>query len=205
MGVPQGHVIDEIDAEIPHEHFSVRNGGMGTMIVETRAPILNILDMVWVNANPIESSINRGPWSTYTASSATDIIGASVDPVALDYWSAKHVLVPTAQYLEYSNYSSLDPDYEPISEHIYAPFVEQEESFHNYLERSMNEMKDAGLQVTMDENKMNVFVVHMTEAGPITPTMSEDTIPVDYTLIVIGIAAMSCVVLAVIILKKRNN
>jgi hypothetical protein len=69
----------------------------------------------------------------------------------------------------------------------------------------MNEMKDAGLQVTMDENKMNVFVVHMTEAGPITPTMSEDTIPVDYTLIVIGIAAMSCVVLAVIILKKRNN
>ncbi len=92
----------------------------------------------------LRSSIYRGPWGAYAYTSATDIIGVGVDPVALDYWSAKHVLVPTAQYLEYTSYSSLDPDYEPISEHINYPIVQQEESFHNYLEWSMNEMKDSG-------------------------------------------------------------
>ena len=159
------------------------------MIVETRAPDLNILDMVWVNANPLESSFDRGPWSTYSTASATDIIGASVDPVALDYWSAKYVLVPTAQYLNYTEYSSLDPDYEPISEHIYYPAVQMEESFHNYLEYSMDEMKNAGLQVTMDETEMNVFVVALSGTGPVTPTSPTSPggpVPLDVLPLAIG-------------------
>ncbi|MHA2322396.1 MAG: DUF362 domain-containing protein [Candidatus Thorarchaeota archaeon] len=203
MGVPQGYIVGSISSNVPHEHFSVRSGGMGTMIVETRAPDLNILDMVWVNANPLESSSSRGPWSTYTAASATDIIGASVDPVALDYYSAKHVLVPTAVYLNYSSYSSLDPDYEPISEHIYSPMVEQEESFHNYLERSMNEMKDAGFDVTMDEAEMNVFVIAMTDAGPVTPTTPEGPGPMNYLPVVIGTVALVLLVVAAAIIKRR--
>jgi len=205
MGVPQGYIVNDIDPQIPHEHFSVRNGGMGTLMVETRVPILNILDMIWVNANPIESSFDRGPWSTYSTASATDIIGASVDPVALDYWSAKHVLVPTAQYLEHENYSSLDPDYEPISTHVYYPTVQQEESFHNYLERSMNEMKDAGYQVTMDEEEMNVFVVQMTNAGPITPTIAVDGTPIDLVPIGVGIAVLTLAVVAIVIVKRRTS
>ncbi|MFW9982481.1 MAG: DUF362 domain-containing protein, partial [Candidatus Thorarchaeota archaeon] len=171
MGVPQGHFVESIAPSVPHEHYSVRRGGMGTLMAETRAPVLNILDMIWVNANPIESSYYRGPWSFYHRASATDIIGASTDPVALDYWSAKHVLIPTAQYLNHTSYSSLNPDYEPIVEHINSPMTVQEESFHNYLERSMNELQDAGFQVTMNEAEMNVFVVAMTEAGPVTPTI----------------------------------
>jgi hypothetical protein len=205
MGVPQGYIVESVHPSVPHEHFSVRLGGMGTMIAETRAPDLNILDMVWVNANPLESSIDRGPWSTYTAASATDIIGVSVDPVALDYWSAKHVLIPTAEYLDYSNYSSLDPDYEPISEHIYSPFVEQEESFHNYLERSMNEMKDAGFEVTMNETEMNVFVVVMTDAGPVTPTIPEIPGSMDYLPVVIVGVALVLVAAIVVIMKRRTT
>ena len=205
MGVPQGYIVDDVNEAVPHEHFSVKNGGMGTLMVETRVPILNILDMIWVNANPLESSIDRGPWSSYSSASATDIIGASVDPVALDYWSAKHVLVPTAQFLEYEVFSSLDPDYEYISAHIYLPYVEQEESFHNYLERSMNEMKDADYQVTMDEDEMNVFVVQMTDAGPITPTIPGDIVPVDFLPLGIGIAVMSLAIVAVVILKRRSS
>lgn len=206
MGVPQGFIVDAISTDVPHEHYSVKLGGMGTMIAETRAPDLNILDMVWVNANPLESSFDRGPWSTYSTASATDIIGASVDPVALDYWSAKHVLVPTAQYLNYTSYSSLDPDYEPISEHIYYPMVQQEESFHNYLEYSMNEMKDAGLQVTMDETEMNVFVVAMSDAGPITPmtpTTSEPPAPIDIIPLGFGGLALILVIVAVVLVKRR--
>jgi hypothetical protein len=205
MGVPQGYIVEAINPDVPHEHYSVKLGGMGTLIAETRAPVLNILDMVWVNANPLESSDRRGPWSTYSAASATDIIGASVDPVALDYWSAKHVLVPTAEYLNYALYSSLDPDYEPISEHIYYPYVQQEESFHNYLERSMNELKDAGFQVTMDEAEMNVFVVAMSDAGPVTPTIPETSGSMDYLPVAIGVIALGLVIVAVVLVKKRAS
>ncbi|MFX1607278.1 MAG: DUF362 domain-containing protein [Promethearchaeota archaeon] len=205
MGVPQGYIVDSVSTEVPHEHYSVKLGGMGTMIAETRAPDLNILDMVWVNANPVESSDRRGPWSTYTSASATDIIGASVDPVALDYWSAKHVLVPTAQYLEYTEYSSLDPDYEPISEHIFYPYVQMEESFHNYLERSMNEMKDSGLPVTMDETEMNVFVQVISDAGPVTPTTPIVPGPLDYVPLVVGAFALLLVVGAIVVLKRRTS
>jgi hypothetical protein len=207
MGVPQGHIVTSVSPSTPHEHFSVRRGGMGTMIVETRAPDLNILDMVWVNANPVESSFDRGPWSTYTSASATDIIGASVDPVALDYWSAKYVLVPTAQYLNYTEYSSLNPDYEPISEHIYYPAVQMEESFHNYLEYSMNEMMDAGFQVTMDETEMNVFVEVMSDAGPVTPTTptsSGGPVPLDVFPLAFG-AAVLIIAVGIIVIEKRRD
>ena len=204
MGVPQGYRVESVDPNVPHEHFSVRLGGMGTMIAETRAPVLNILDMIWINANPLESSILRGPWSQYGSASATDIIGASVDPVALDYWSAKHILLPTAEYLNHSEYSSLDPDYEPISEHIYYPTRQQEESFHNYLERSMNELKDAGFQVTMDETEMNVFVAVMTDAGPITPTTSTTPDSMDYLPIAFGVLALVLVVGVIVLIRKNR-
>ncbi len=205
MGVPQGYIVPDVDPDFIHEHYSVRHGGMGTLIAETRAPVLNILDMVWVNANPLESSIYRGPWGSYAYTSATDIIGASVDPVALDYWSAKHILVPTAQYLDYTSYSSLDPDYEPISEHINYPIVQQEESFHNYLERSMNELKDAGFQVTMSESEMNVFVTVMSDSGPITPTTPGDLDSLDYLPIVIGAVVLGLVLATIIFMIRRRS
>jgi len=205
MGVPQGYYVESISPSVPHEHYSIRLGGMGTMIAETRAPVLNILDMIWVNANPLESSIYRGPWSSYTQARPTDIIGVSVDPVALDYWSAKHVLIPTAQYLNYSSYSSLDPDYEPICEHINSPLTEQEESFHNYLERSMNVMKDAGFQVTMDEAEMNVFIAVMTDAGPITPTTPVDPGTMDYYPIVVITIGIVFVIATVLAIRKKRS
>ncbi|MFX0011431.1 MAG: DUF362 domain-containing protein, partial [Candidatus Hermodarchaeota archaeon] len=147
MGVPQGYVDPAIDLYIPHEHFSIALGGMATLMVETRAPILNILDMIWINANPLESSSNCGPSSYYSYTSFADIIGASQDPVALDYWASKNVLIPTAKR-SYNSYSSLDPDYEPISQH-YDGSGGMAESFHNYLRRSKDVLVDAGLKATM--------------------------------------------------------
>jgi hypothetical protein len=205
MGVPQGFVVESVHPDFLHEHFSVALGGMGTMIAETRAPTLNILDMVWVNAHPVESSINRGPWSRYSSASATDIIGASIDPVALDYWSAKNVLIPTAQYLNYSSYSSIDPDYEPISEHVRYPYVQLEESFHTYLRLSMNQLKDAGFQVTMNPSEMNVFVVAMEAAGPVTPTIPDSPRLMPLLAYVVIPMAAGLLIVAAIVTRRRTG
>jgi len=205
MGVPQGYIVGSVDPSIPHEHFSIGEGGMGTLMAETRAPVLNILDMVWVNAHPLESSGQTGPWSMPSYASATDIIGASLDPVALDYWSAKYVLMPTAAYLNYTDYSSIDPDDEEIHVNMYNQQIEQDESFHNYLERSMNELKDAGFQATMSESEMNVFVLVMTDAGPITPTVPSGIGLMDFLPVVIGAVALVLVIGIAIVIKRRRT
>jgi hypothetical protein len=205
MGVPQGHIVGTVDPGIPHEHFSIGMGGMGTLMAETRAPVLNILDMVWVNAHPLESSMFTGPWSYVSTASATDIIGASVDPIALDYWSAKHVLIPTAEYLDFTDYTSIDPDNDTIHQNVYHQQIQQDESFHNYLERSMNVLKDAGFQATMNETEMNVFVEVMSDAGPVTPTTSDIPGPImDYVPLVIVAVALVLVVVAVVVFKRRT-
>jgi hypothetical protein len=177
---------------------------MGTLMAETRAPILNILDMVWVNAHPLESSSYTGPWSWPSTASATDIIGASLDPVALDYWSAKHVLIPTAEYLEFTAYTSLDPDNETIHVNMANQQIAQDESFHNYLERSMNELNDAGFQTTMNETEMNVFVAVMTDAGPVTPTTPDVPGSMDYLPFAIGAIALGLFVVAAVVMWRKR-
>ncbi|MFW9815107.1 MAG: DUF362 domain-containing protein [Candidatus Thorarchaeota archaeon] len=202
MGVPQGYIVPSVDRFIPHEHFSIALGGMATLMVETRMPILNILDMIWVNANPLESSSTRGPWSYYTTASFTDIIGMSQDPVALDYWASKNILVPTAEYLGYDECSSLDPDYAPLSDQFFGA-TPMDESFHNYLNRSRQVLVDAGYRATMDTAEMNVFVQTLSGTGPPpTPTTSATFDP---TLIVVGIpVTILFVVLAAFMLKRRR-
>jgi hypothetical protein len=204
MGLPQGHVVPSINANTPHEHFAIANGGLGELMAKTRAPVLNILDMIWINAHPLESSGYVGPWSTYLNARATDIIGASQDPVALDYWTSKHVLIPTAVYLNHTRYTSLDPDNETIHVNLYHSQRPQEESFHNYLERSMNQLLDAGFQFTMDESEMNVFVTVMADAGPVSPTTPEDLIPIGYLPIAIGLGVIALVIVVVVIVKRRE-
>ena len=192
MGVPQGYVVPSVDPSIPHEHFSIAQGGMATLMVETRAPILNILDMIWINANPLESSSRRGPWGDYDYTTFTDIIGASQDPVALDYWASKNVLVPTAR-LNYDTYSSLDPDYEPLSPQ-YIGYDQMDESFHNYLRRSKDVLNDAGLQATMNPSAMNVFVISLEELDPLA-----------LVLVVIVPISAGIVVILVVFIKRRKK
>ncbi|MGD9381381.1 MAG: DUF362 domain-containing protein [Candidatus Thorarchaeota archaeon] len=210
MGLPKGHIVGSVDPGIPHEHFSIALGGMATLMVQTRAPILNILDMVRVNAHPLESSSRRGPWSRYTDASFTDIIGASLDPIALDYWASKNVLCATAEYLNYTEYSSLSPDYEPLSTQ-YSGFDPMDESFHNYLERSMNVLIDAGYASTMNETKITAYVTQLVGnaiPGPTTtPTPTEPPgggpdLPINLVLILPISAAM--IVLVAAMVKRRN-
>jgi len=57
------------------------------MVVSVRTPILNIIDAIWVSY----ASITGYPAA---ATSRTNQILASQDPVALDYWAAKAILYP---------------------------------------------------------------------------------------------------------------
>jgi hypothetical protein len=72
---------------------------------------------------------------------------ASTDPAALDYFAAKHVLMPTSRLLGYDDVdlSTMDPDYTG-------------DTFNYYLNRTTNVLVAGGFNVTIDENRMNVFV-----------------------------------------------
>jgi len=125
-------------------HQSVGTGGMGTEMVETRMPTLNILDAIWINANP-----GRGPRTSYSEATRVNIIMASVDPVALDYWAAKHVLMQVAQTLGFKDLSSTDPD-NTVSG-----------SFGKWLRLSMQEIEKSKYQTTIREDQMNAYVVNL--------------------------------------------
>ena len=125
-------------------------GGMGDEMADVRFPTLNILDCLYVDANPYESGIG-GPDDPYTRASYTNTICASLDPVALDYYASKYILIPAAQAKGYTTYNSINPDYAGLVSGL-------DGSFHTYLVSSMNELNNHGFQVTMNEDEMNVYV-----------------------------------------------
>jgi len=142
MGVLSDKLTRELGAR---SHDTVGKGGIGTEMVETRFPVLNILDAIWVNAVP-----RAGPRTTYNSATAVNVIAASTDPVALDYWAAKNILVQVARSKGYSETASIDPDNTDLG------------SFGNWLRLSMQEIKTRGYQATTDEAKMNIYVSTLT-------------------------------------------
>lgn len=125
-------------------HDAILTGGLGTEMVETRFPALNIIDAIWVNAFP-----GGGPTTSYDDATRTNVIAASQDPIALDYWAAKHILLQAAQNTTYgrTHSSSMDPD------NVSTP-----RSFGQWLKLSMEEINQAGYQTTVDEAHMNVYI-----------------------------------------------
>jgi hypothetical protein len=138
-----GVVSDKLTGHNAHQ--SVGTGGMGTEMVETRMPALNILDAIWINANP-----GKGPRTPYSEATRVNVIMASTDPVALDYWAAKHVLMQAARILGFKDLSSIDPDNTASG------------SFGEWLRLSMQEIQKAGHQATTNEDRMNVYVVDLS-------------------------------------------
>ncbi|MBD3406327.1 MAG: DUF362 domain-containing protein [Candidatus Lokiarchaeota archaeon] len=200
MGLPMGMIVNPISSIIPHEHFSIALGGMGALMAEVRAPILNILDMIWICPHPLEESSRCGPDVMYTSAKFADIIAASTDPVALDYWSAKNVLCQAAEYLEYEKYSSMDPDYEPISP-SYPGNHPMDESFHNYLNRSNEVLIEHGYSFTMDPDRMNVFITNLENST--TPIPTEH--PTDFSMILVGSSIIGgLLVIAVLVYLRKK-
>lgn len=112
-------------------HHSVGTGGMGTQMVYTRMPVLNIMDMIWIGPD-------RGPASSYNSAVEINKIAASIDPVALDVWTTTHVLIPEAQQVPGGRAAAMNPaGTEPGT-------------FGHWLRLSLNVMLEAGYDFTMD-------------------------------------------------------
>jgi len=178
MPVLKSHSVYGVTASLKHYmgvqsqglangHSTVATGGMGTLMVETGLPTLNIIDAVWVNANPPSFS-GDGPGTPYNQATRVNVLMASTDPVALDYWAAKRVLVQTANLIGHTDTHAIDPD------NIDRSGVSGE-AFGVWLGRTENAIVDGGYTVTSDENKMNVYV--KSEAPQPTPTPSPSPTP----------------------------
>jgi len=123
-----------------NSHAAVRNGILGSLLGRLQPADLNVLDAIWINANP-----NDGPWSSYDGATRTDRLVATVDPVAGDIWAVKNILIPAFQMNGYSPpwpYPSADPD-DPSS------------AFREYLDNSMSYLLAAGYDVTNDFAQIN--------------------------------------------------
>ncbi len=137
-----GVVSDKLTAKLgSRSHDLVGAGGMGTEIAGVRYPALNLLDATWVNAKPA-----GGPWTPFDAATMGDVIVAGLDPVAIDYWAAKNILMPLAREAGYPDLSPIDPD------------NVAEKTFGRWLRLAMEELNSAGYSTTVDEQRMNVFV-----------------------------------------------
>jgi hypothetical protein len=150
-------------------HSTIATGGMGTLMVETGLPTLNILDAIWVNANP-SPSLARGPSTTYDQATRVNVLIASTDPVALDYWAAKNILMKTANLIGYTDLHTINPDSTNSS-------GVDREAFGIWLKLTENEITNGGYTVTSQETKMNVYVKSTIPSPTPTPTPAPTPIP----------------------------
>jgi hypothetical protein len=116
-----------------NSHSAIRNGILGAVMGEIRPPDLNILDCIWINANPYS-----GPGTSYAGSTRRDQLVASVDPVAADMWAVSNILIPAFQ----------DNGYSPPWPEPSADPTHPSSDFRVYLDWSMNYILAAGFDVT---------------------------------------------------------
>ncbi|MFQ5410996.1 MAG: DUF362 domain-containing protein [Phycisphaerae bacterium] len=130
------HYMGVVTGELStNSHSAIANGILGALLGEIQLADLNILDCIWINANPYD-----GPWTTYSGATRRDRLLASTDPVALDIWAVKNILIPAFEANGYTPpwpYPSADPDI-PTS------------SFRIYLDNSMDQILASGTDVTND-------------------------------------------------------
>ncbi|MDR2133592.1 MAG: DUF362 domain-containing protein [Treponema sp.] len=134
MGVPS----NSLTSMSPHQ--SVGRGGMGTLMAKTRFPALNILDMIYI-------APDGGPGAPYSRAVQKNMIACSTDPVALDYWASRNVLMPAARAQGNRRASVMDPD------------GREPGAFGYWLRLSMEELRKGGYAVTMDEKRIRVISV----------------------------------------------
>lgn len=119
-------------------HSAVRYGMLGKFLGEVRMPDLNILDCIYILARP-----SSGPPCTYAQATYCDKLVAGVDPVAIDMWATKNILVPAILANGYTSYPMQDPD-NPSS------------IFRLYVDAATSMLLAAGVPVTNDLSRIDV-------------------------------------------------
>jgi hypothetical protein len=123
-----------------NSHAAIWYGILGTVIGEIGLADLNIVDAIWVNANP-----SSGPQTTYAGATRRNELAAGVDPVALDVWAVKHIL----------NNAFIQNGYLPPWPLPDADADNPNSHFRKYLDNSMQQMLAAGHTVTNDQTKID--------------------------------------------------
>lgn len=125
-----------------NSHNSIQYGLLGALLAEIRPADLNILDAIWVNANPYS-----GPGTSYAGATRRDELVVSTDPVAADLWASKNILIPAFLANGYQPpwpAPSADPD-DPASR------------FREYLDNSLYYIATAGFDATNDPSRIDAF------------------------------------------------
>jgi hypothetical protein len=137
-----GVVSDKLTAQLgARSHQLVGVGGMGTEMVGTRYPVLNILDAIWINAKP-----KGGPMTPYPAATRADVILAGTDPVAIDYWASKNILMKLAAENGHTDLTTIDPDFKDGN------------SFGAWLSLAKDEISQAGRPATLNADQINILI-----------------------------------------------
>jgi hypothetical protein len=124
----------------PHDPMRTE-GIFGKVMLVARYPDLNIADAIWVTPA-------GGPNGPYDKAVRLDRLLASQDPIALDYYCGKYVLMPV----------SGNARHDPNNLNTANDF----NFFHQMLTSTYSVLAAGGKQVTMDESRMSVF----KEAAP---------------------------------------
>jgi len=146
MGVPSDLLTGQIAGRYLHTHGTIGRGGMGALMVNTRYPVLNLIDAIWINPIPL-----RGPMTPYTVATQINVMTASTDPVALDYWSVKYILLQNWENRAGEVSLSMDPDNADPG------------FFGEWLRLSMDEIEKGGYSVNIEESYMNVYIAENTD------------------------------------------
>ncbi|MDR2865332.1 MAG: DUF362 domain-containing protein [Spirochaetaceae bacterium] len=117
---------------------NINQGGLGEQMINIRFPILNILDMIYI-------APERGPVSFYKGALQKNMIAASTDPVALDYWAVKNVLYPAASGQKQA--LLLDPD------------NKNQGSFGYWLGKCLLELNKVGIPATMNKDFIKLTII----------------------------------------------
>jgi len=106
------------DGTSAKRHYADLGSQCARMWTEVRSPDLSILDCLWVsygatavNGQPVSGCIGYPPEIT----SRQNILLAGHDPVAIDYYASKHILLP----LGGENAANHDPDRNPRLVNVY--------------------------------------------------------------------------------------
>jgi uncharacterized protein (DUF362 family) len=134
-----GVVTDSLGTD---SHDAIEFGVLGALMREIGPADLNILDCIWVNADPWD-----GPWTGYGVASRRDELVASTDPVAADMWAVTNILVP----------AFLDNGFTPPWPHPDATPDDPSSDFRTYLDNSMQQLLVGGYSVTNDLTRIDAY------------------------------------------------
>jgi hypothetical protein len=141
-------LVSMADGNSSFRHYDGLGETCGKMLVSVRPAVLNIIDAIWVSHKAIAG---------YPAASTQRLntLVASQDPVALDYWAAKHVLYPIDG----------NPRHHPDHENIQRWLVSAEQTINGRGGLYHPEWGISAGMVTQDESRMSVY---SALAGPAT-------------------------------------